>query len=275
MSPPSDAPSDASSDCSSDALSDARAPSGGAPGAAAEQGWAGSRRIDRLPAPAPNPIRSPPVAVAGEALATIGTLEARVCLPGGARRLVLICHPHPLYGGSMHSPVPLAIAKALADSGGGTVGWARFNFRGVGQSGGRYDDGAGELGDALAVIAHLVERAPGLPVACCGHSFGSWVAMRAAAGAPQVDRALMVAPSTRFFDFGRETVAFEGPKTIFLGDQDEFCDVPEGQALAARMGAALRIFEGYDHQFTRSRRAVAEAAVRAVAPELPLAGAPP
>jgi alpha/beta superfamily hydrolase len=208
------------------------------------------------------------VTVAGETLETIGTLEARVCVPNGARRLVLICHPHPLYGGSMHSPVPLSIAKTLADRGAGLVGWARFNFRGVGDSLGRYDDGAGERDDALAVLASLRARAPGVPIAACGHSFGSWVAIRAAAMAADVDRVLMIAPSTRFFEFGAESIAFEGPKTIFLGDQDEFCDVAEAQALATRLGATLRVFEGFDHHFTKSRRAVAEAALSVVAPEL-------
>ncbi len=236
-------------------------------------------RIDRLPPPVPNPVRSPPVSVAGEQNVTIGTLEARVCVPAAAERLVLVCHPHPLYGGSMHSPVPLSIAKTLADQGQGRVGWARFNFRGVGSSGGTYDDGAGELDDARAVIAYLVQAAldaapaaarsaTTLPVAVCGHSFGSWIAMRAAAVTAGVDRAVMVAPSTRFFEFGAETLAFEGPKTIFIGDRDEFCDVPEAQALAARLGATLRVFEGYDHHFTKSRRAVAEAALPVLAPEL-------
>jgi len=224
-------------------------------------------RIDRLPPPVPNPIRSPAVSVAGEIEARIGTLEARVHLPASPRRAVLICHPHPLYGGSMHSPVPLSLAKTLADRAGDTVAWARFNFRGVGESEGVHDDGRGELDDALAVIARLRELAPGVPVASCGHSFGSWIAMRAACIAAGVDRVLMIAPSTRFFDFP-ETLSFAGPRTIFLGDQDEFCDVGEGRALADRLGATFRVFEGFDHHFTKSRRAVAEAALPVLAPEV-------
>ncbi len=224
-------------------------------------------RIDRLPPPVPNPVRSPSVNVSGEEEETIGTLEARVHVPRGARRIVVICHPHPLYGGSMHSPVPLSLAKTLSDRASDTVAWARFNFRGVGKSGGQFDDGAGERDDALSVIAHLRARAPGVPVTACGHSFGSWIAMRAASVSPEVDRVLMIAPSTRFFEFGDEVLAFDGPRTIFLGDQDEFCDVAEARALASRLGATLRIFEGFDHHFTRSRRAVAEAALPVIAPE--------
>ena len=224
-------------------------------------------RIDRLPPPVPNPIRSPAVSVSGEVPEMIGTLEACVHAPASPRRAVLICHPHPLYGGSMHSPVPLSLAKTLANRAGDTVAWARFNFRGVGKSAGSYGNGAGELDDALAVIARLREVAPGVPVAACGHSFGSWIAMRAACVAPGVDRVLMIAPSTRFFDFP-ETLSFAGTRTIFLGDQDEFCDVDEGRALAGRLGATFRVFPGFDHHFTKSRRAVAEAALPVVAPEV-------
>src|SRR6185312_17025656 len=107
-------------------------------------------RIDRLPPPVPNPVRSPPVVVAGEVEALVGTLEARLHVPPSPRRAIVICHPHPLYGGSMHSPVPLAIAKTLTDRASGEVAWARFNFRGVGASLGAYDDGRGEIDDARA-----------------------------------------------------------------------------------------------------------------------------
>ncbi|HEY1694137.1 MAG TPA: alpha/beta fold hydrolase [Polyangiaceae bacterium] len=226
-------------------------------------------RVERLPPPPAHPVRSPPVTVRGETEALVaGRLDARVHLPASPRRLVVLCHPHPLYGGSMHSPVPLAIAKTLADVASDVVGWARFDFRGVGKSSGAYDDGRGEVDDARAVIDHLRGLAPGVPVSVCGHSFGSWVGLRAAAADGAVDRVLLVAPSTRFFESWDDALAFAGPKTIFLGDHDEFCDVDEGRALAARLGAELRVFEGFDHHFTKSRRAVAEAAVPFVAPEV-------
>jgi alpha/beta superfamily hydrolase len=167
----------------------------------------------------------------------------------------------------MNSPVPLSIARCLADEAGGRVAWARFNFRGVGASGGTYGDGEGEVDDARAVVAHLHAVAPGVPIAMCGHSFGSWVGLRAAGHAPGVDRVLLIAPSVRFFEFGRDAFAFTGDKTIFLGDQDEFCDEAEGHALAQRLGADLHVFVGFDHHFTKSRRAVAEAALPIIAPE--------
>jgi alpha/beta superfamily hydrolase len=213
-------------------------------------------------------VRSPPVAVRGELEARIGGLEARVHVPAAARRAVVICHPHPLYGGSMHSPVPLAIAKMLADKASETVAWARFNFRGVGASAGAYDEGRGEVDDARAVIHHLRGAVPGVPLSVCGHSFGSWVGLRAAALDGGVERVLLVAPSVRFFGEGADPAyGYSGPVTIFLGDKDEFCDVDEGRELAGRLGATITIFEGYDHHFLKSRRTMAETVWRAVAPE--------
>ena len=228
-------------------------------------------RIERLPPPPEHPVRSPPVAVRGEVEASIGPLDARVHVPASPQRAVVICHPHPLYGGSMHSPVPLAIAKTLADRASDVVAWARFDFRGVGKSAGTYDDGRGEVDDARAVVAHLRGLAPEVPITVCGHSFGSWVGLRAAAGDGGVERVLLIAPSTRFFEMAFDSwddaLRFVGPTTIFLGDEDEFCDVDEGRALAAKLGAELRVFEGYEHYFKKSRRAMAEAALPVIAPE--------
>jgi hypothetical protein len=224
-------------------------------------------RVDRLPPPPESPVRSPPVVVRGEVEASIAGLDARVHVPSSPRRAVVICHPHPLYGGSMHSPVPLSIAKTLADRASESVAWARFDFRGVGKSAGTYDDGRGEVDDARAVLDHLRGLAPGAPITVCGHSFGSWVGLRAAAADGGVDRVLLIAPSTRFFERWEDGPRFTGRTTIFLGDEDEFCDVDEGRALAARLGAELRVFEGYEHYFKKSRRAMAEAALPFIAPE--------
>jgi len=225
-------------------------------------------RVDRLPPPPEHPVRSPPVAVKGEVEVSIAGLDARVHVPESPRRAVVICHPHPLYGGSMHSPVPLAIAKTLADRASEVVAWARFDFRGVGKSAGTYDDGRGEVDDARAVMEHLRGLAPGVPISVCGHSFGSWVGLRAAAADGGVERALLIAPSSRFFESWDEALHFAGPTTIFLGDQDEFCDLDEGRALAARLGAELRVFEGFEHYFKKSRRVMAEAALPVLAPEV-------
>jgi hypothetical protein len=167
----------------------------------------------------------------------------------------------------MHSPVPLAIAKELSDEAYDRVAWARFDFRGVGTSEGSYDDGRGEVDDASAVIEHVRRALPRTPITVCGHSFGSWVGLRAAAITPGVDRVLLVAPSTRFFSFDHDTPQFGGHKTIFIGTEDPFCDVDEAQRLADDLGAELKVFAGFDHHFLKSRRAMAKAAFPFVAPE--------
>jgi uncharacterized protein len=236
-------------------------------------------RVSSLPHPPAVPPVSPAVAVEGERETLIPgegggpRLEARQCAPSGALRVVVICHPHPLYGGSMHSPVPLAIAKCLADHAGGTTGapprvaWVRFNFRGVGSSEGRYDDGRGEVDDVLAAIGQARRVAPGAAVSLCGHSFGSFVGFRAATRDGNVERLLLLAPSTRFFAFDAPAHPFRGRATVFVGDKDDLCDVDEAASFARAIGADLKVFQGFDHHFMKSRRAMAEAALPVIAPE--------
>src|SRR5512136_2972660 len=95
----------------------------------------------------------PPVPQPASIIGPAGTLEARVedPAPGTAPRVVgVVCHPHPLHGGTMQNKVVHTVARAMQEAGAPTV---RFNFRGVGQSAGAYADGVGELEDALAVVA--------------------------------------------------------------------------------------------------------------------------
>jgi alpha/beta superfamily hydrolase len=231
-------------------------------------------RIDRLPPPPAVPVRSPTVTVAGETELRVGglgggpSLDARLHAPPGAVRAVAICHPHPLYGGSMNSPVPLSIAKCLSDRAPERVAWVRFDFRGVGASEGAHDDGRGEVEDVLAVIEALRRAAPGAPVTVCGHSFGSWVGLLAAERSASVDRVLLIAPSVRFGSRDAPLRSARPQKTIFIGDRDELCDVEEARALADELGADLRVFAGFDHHFLKSRRALAEASLPIIAPEV-------
>ncbi len=173
----------------------------------------------------------------------------------------------------MNSPVPLSIARCLSEHAPGRVAWVRFDFRGVGASEGAYDDGRGEVDDALAVMDELRRAAPGAAMSVCGHSFGSWVGLRAAtapdeaASGPPPDRVLLLAPSVRFES--RQGPLRRPPRaTVFVGDRDEFCDVDEARALADELGADLRVFEGFDHHFLKSRRAMAEAALPVIVPEV-------
>jgi alpha/beta superfamily hydrolase len=213
--------------------------------------------------------------VQGEELVTVAglagepSLEARVRAPAGATRAVVLCHPHPLYGGTMHSAVVLAIAKILAEKGGEQVAHLRFNYRGVGASEGRYGEGAGEIEDARAALRALRARAPGAKVTVCGYSFGTFVGLRAAVIEGGIERVALVAPAVRIFHFVEQDGAtFQGRLSIFVGDDDEFCDVSEAEKLAADLGARLTVFPGADHYFMRSRRKLAEAVGPVVAPEI-------
>ena len=114
------------------------------------------------------------------------------------RGLAVICHPHPLQGGTMDNKVVTTVARALTQRGWRVV---RFNFRGVGGSAGTWDEGRGEVDDALAVIA--AHRVAGEPLVLGGFSFGGYIAASAAAKLPEADkpqRMVLIAPSTAKHD---------------------------------------------------------------------------
>jgi hypothetical protein len=106
-----------------------------------------------------------------------GRLEALLEEPetGLLRQAAVVCHPHPLHGGTMHNKVVHRMARGLRRAG---VVALRFNFRGVGLSEGRHGDLIGEIEDARAALAWLRERYPGLPFALAGFSFGARVITR-------------------------------------------------------------------------------------------------
>jgi alpha/beta superfamily hydrolase len=126
-----------------------------------------------------------------------GVLEADV-LDGSAAAgpFAVVCHPHPLMGGTMDNKVVTTTARALQSAGMPVI---RFNFRGVGASAGTWDGGAGETLDALGVARWGQERWPGRALVIAGFSFGAWVALRAAQQLP-VARLITVAPPVgRFY----------------------------------------------------------------------------
>ncbi len=128
----------------------------------------------------------------------------------------LICHPHPLYGGTMHNKVVHMIEKAYRDMGLHTV---RFNFRGVGASDGVFDDGVGESEDLMAVYAWAIEQLPHCDVWLSGFSFGSYVALRQAHEI-NPKQMLTVAPPVERYDFA-ELPPPECPWLVIMGDEDD------------------------------------------------------
>jgi hypothetical protein len=178
-----------------------------------------------------------------------GRLEALVeeAAAGGVPRFAaVICHPHPLFGGTLHNKVVHTLARALRVSGAVTV---RFNFRGVGASEGTHDGGAGETGDALAVIAWTRARWPGLPLVLGGFSFGAAIAIRAAAVA-QPAWLISIAPAV-------DRVSLDGlvlpdcPWLIVQGGADEVVAPASVIEWAAQHAprARLRLLPGVGHFF--------------------------
>ncbi len=123
-----------------------------------------------------------------------GDLVCAIDTPEGVLRgTAVVCHPHPQHGGTLDNKVVATLARAFVQCGWRAV---RFNFRGIGGSAGVWDEGRGEIDDALAVAGAL--RAPGLPLALAGFSFGGYVASHAAA-ALQPERLVLVGPATANF----------------------------------------------------------------------------
>jgi uncharacterized protein len=132
----------------------------------------------------------------GEIAGPVGPLSVAVDTTTDVptRGLAVLCHPHPLQGGTMDNKVVTTVARALTQRGWRVV---RFNYRGVGASAGTWDEGRGEVDDALAVIA--AHRAAGEALVLGGFSFGGYVAASAAARLPDADKPrkmVLVAPST-------------------------------------------------------------------------------
>ncbi len=128
----------------------------------------------------------------------------------------VICHPHPLFGGTMHNKVVHTLARTFKELGMRTV---RFNFRGVGASQGSYAKGIGETEDLLAVLQWVKQVCHGAPICLAGFSFGSYVATRAAK-TEQPARLICVAPPIENFNF-KELMPVTCPWLVVQGEQDE------------------------------------------------------
>ena len=167
----------------------------------------------------PFPQASAPVTLAGPA----GALELHVDLPEDdvpARPLVgIVCHPLPTEGGTMHNKVVTMAARALRELGATTV---RFNFRGTGESAGKFDEGRGEVDDLHAVAAWVREQRPGDALWLAGFSFGAYVSLRAAASL-KPDLLVSIAPPAGRWDFDDIELPTM-PWLVVQGENDEIVD---------------------------------------------------
>jgi alpha/beta superfamily hydrolase len=188
-----------------------------------------------------------------------GRLEALLWTSSNAEPpfVAVVCHPHPLYGGTMHNKVVYQAAKAL-HSRGATV--LRFNFRGVGQSGGAHDNGRGEQDDVGAAIDYLATEFPGQPVLLAGFSFGSWVGLCVGCGDQRVQRLIGLGLPVDNIDMSFLQRCSK-PKLIIQGGNDPFGSRPKLEALFAGLPEPkeLAMVEGADHFFTGQLDKVAAA----------------
>jgi alpha/beta superfamily hydrolase len=164
----------------------------------------------------------------------------------GVRAAVVFGHPHPQYGGTMHTKVVYQSAKALARIGCAVL---RFNFRGVGASTGTWDNGAGEHDDFRAALDFMHERYAGAPLWAAGMSFGSWVGLNAGAGDSRVGLLLGVAIA---LSRDYETVARSPkPKFFIHGERDEICSIHDVRAFYARCAEPkeLVVIDAANHLF--------------------------
>jgi hypothetical protein len=189
-------------------------------------------------------------------------LEGVLTTPAAATRAAVICHPHPQYGGTMDNHVVVAAADALARA---WVATLRFNFRGVGASQGRYDNGRGEAADALAGVKFLSDRVGTRAVTLAGYSFGAMVALRAAHDSEAVASVVAIAPPLAMFDASFLDDSTK-PHLFVLGDDDQYCPMHSMQAHLRSLPAqtAFVAIAGADHFFFGYEAQVADAVVRFV-----------
>lgn len=193
-----------------------------------------------------------------------GRLEALYEAPPDPRFCAVVCHPHPAYGGTLHNHATYRLARALRARGGATL---RFNFRGVGRSAGRHDEGRGEVGDARAALAWLAEQHPALPRWAAGFSFGAWMALEAGCPEPAV-RGVLCAGLALYLRAGVAERARACPKPVAVvqAERDEFARPAEiEQAIAgATAPRRLTVVHGATHLFTEALSTLEQQAAEAM-----------
>lgn len=181
----------------------------------------------------------------------VGQLECVCDAPkAGAARpaTIVLCHPHPLHGGTMHNKVVTIMERAMRELGLRTV---RFNFRGVGQSAGEFDDGYGETDDLFAVTEWVRRSRPKDDLWLGGFSFGAYISLRAAQNL-QLGQLISIAPAVRRYGF--EELSHPGcPWLIVQGDEDEIVNLDDVEQWIGRIEPApeLIVMKQADHFFHR------------------------
>ena len=159
----------------------------------------------------------------------------------------LVCHPHPLGGGTMHNKVVFKTAQTLQAL---QIPALRFNFRGVGHSTGTYDEGRGEMDDTRYALEFLSRRYPGVPAIIAGFSFGSYVGLRVGADDDRVHALIGLGVPARSFD-GNTLQNAHKPKLFIHGTEDELAPYELMQQWFEQVPAPKRLatIQGADHFF--------------------------
>ena len=179
-----------------------------------------------------------------------GKLEAVLWTPAGSTPTMaaLVCHPHPVYGGTMHNKVVFQAAKALDSLG---IAVLRFNFRGAGLSEGTHDRGIGEVDDVRAALEFLAREFLGTPLLVAGFSFGCWVGLRAGCEDARVEKLIGIGAPVNNSDFSY-LLRCGKPKLFVHGSNDEHGDVEKVRELVASLPGEneLVVVDRVDHFFT-------------------------
>jgi alpha/beta superfamily hydrolase len=190
-----------------------------------------------------------------------GPLEALLDTPPDTRTpraAAVFAHPDPTQGGTMHTKAVFQGAKGLARIGCAVL---RFNFRGVGQSAGIFDDGPGETADYRAALDFMHTRYPATPLWAAGFSFGAWIALEAGAGDPRVSVLIAVAPPVARDRSFANTLQSTKPKFFIQGGLDELCPLKDLWAFYAQLKEPkeLVVIDGANHVFDGKAQEVGDA----------------
>ena len=182
------------------------------------------------------------------------------------RAAAVVCHPHPLYGGNMHNKVAHRLDKALFAA---ECALLRFNFRGVGASAGRHDDGYGEADDARAARDWMAARFPGTRLVMAGFSFGAARAMEAGWADERVVALVLAGAGEAAFE-DRIAAEARAPVLLIHGTEDDTVPIEPARAWARDLQPPSELVEvsGADHFFGRQLEEIDAAVARFIPPIL-------
>ena len=159
----------------------------------------------------------------------------------------VVCHPHPLFGGTMHNKVVYNAAKSLDALG---LAVLRFNFRGTGKSEGKHDKGIGERDDVRTALDFLAAEFPKVPLLVAGFSFGCWVGLRVGCEDPRVALLIGLGAPVNSSDFSYLQQCAK-PKLLVHGSKDQFGDAEKLKSLVASLPGESKVVvvDAADHFF--------------------------